>query len=76
MAAHILAAHHAAVGQSPDARLWRAIALLLGFCDQHLPQPLRHSTEVVDGFAREMPWDTEIRIFMRSVRLLQELAAR
>ncbi|MFF8610983.1 hypothetical protein ACF06X_34320 [Streptomyces sp. NPDC015346] len=76
LAAHLLAAHHAAVGQSPDARLWRASAQMLGFTDKHLPHPVRHTTEIAEGFAREMPWDTEMRVFMRSSRLPEELVAR
>ncbi|MFC9734341.1 hypothetical protein ACFWGM_32820 [Streptomyces roseolus] len=74
LAAHLLAAHHAAVGQSPDARVWRASAQMLGFTDQHLPQPVRHSTEIAEGFARTLPWDTEMSVFMGSARLPQELA--
>ncbi|MFB7936939.1 hypothetical protein [Streptomyces sp. NPDC056049] len=74
LAAHLLAAHHAAVGQSPDARVWRASAQMLGFTDQHLPQPVRHSTEIAEGFARALPWDTEMSVFMGSARLPQELA--
>ncbi|MET9438989.1 hypothetical protein [Streptomyces sp. NPDC006551] len=76
LAAHLLAAHHAAVGQSPDARIWRASAQMLGFCDRHLPQPVRHSAEIAEGFAREMPWETEMRVFLRSPNLPQELVAR
>nr|WTB28652.1 hypothetical protein OG781_02960 [Streptomyces sp. NBC_00830] len=45
LAAHLLAAHHAAVGRSPDARIWRTYAHMLGFTgDRHLPQPVRHRT--------------------------------
>ncbi|MFF1511842.1 hypothetical protein [Streptomyces sp. NPDC058326] len=72
LAAHLLAAHHAAVGQSPDARVWRASAQMLGFADHHLPQPVRRSTEIAEGFAREMPWD--MRVFLGSARLPKELA--
>ncbi|WP_314614692.1 hypothetical protein [Streptomyces stackebrandtii] len=73
LAAHLLAAHHAAVGQEPDARAWRASAQLLGFTNDHLPQPVRHSTEIAEGFAKQMPWDTEMRFFMGSARLPEEL---
>ncbi len=38
LAAHLLAAYHAAVGTAPDARLWRAFSRLLGFTDRHLPR--------------------------------------
>jgi hypothetical protein len=74
LAAHLLAAHHAAVGQNPDARVWRASARMLGFTDRHLPHPVRNSTEIAEGVALEVPWDTEMRIFMGSTRLPQELA--
>jgi hypothetical protein len=60
----------------PGTRLWRASAQMLGLCDRHLPQPVRHSTEIVECSAREMPWGTEMHVVMRSPRLSQELVAR
>ncbi len=57
LAAHLLAAHHAAVGVSPDARLWRAQARMLGFShDSHLPRSVRPGTHLAEGFARTVPW--------------------
>jgi hypothetical protein len=77
LAAHLLAAHHAAVGISPDARLWRAVARMLGFtCDRHLPQPVRSSTHLAEGFARAVPWDSELSSFIRADRLPSELSVR
>ncbi|WP_327310093.1 hypothetical protein OG730_43775 (plasmid) [Streptomyces sp. NBC_01298] len=63
LAAHLLAAHHAAVGQSPDARVWRVHARMLGYSDNDLPEPAgprdeRTDSEFIDA------------------QLLQELAAR
>ncbi|MEV7817569.1 hypothetical protein AB0P05_44150 [Streptomyces flaveolus] len=76
-AAHLLAAHHAAVGVSPDARLWRAQARMLGFShDRHLPQPVRPSTHLAEGFARAVPWGNELSTFIRTARLPSELAIR
>jgi hypothetical protein len=76
LAAHLLAAHHAAVGRSPDARLWRAFARMMGFTtDRHLPQPVRPGTDIAEGFAYSVPWDKEMRTFMQSPDLPRELAA-
>lgn len=75
LAAHLLAAHHAAVGISPDARLWRAVARMLGFTsDRHLPQPVRPSTELAEGFARTVPWGSALNTFIKTDRLPRELA--
>ncbi|MGV9762080.1 hypothetical protein ACWDUC_40690 [Streptomyces tricolor] len=74
LAAHLLAAHHAAVGISPDARLWRAVARMLGFNDRHLPQPVRPSTELAEGFARTVPWTSALNTFIKTDRLPRELA--
>ncbi|WP_326794053.1 hypothetical protein OHA79_52565 (plasmid) [Streptomyces sp. NBC_00841] len=78
LAAHLLAAHHAAVGRIPDARIWRTYAHMLGFTsDRHLPQPVRQRTEIADGFGRELPLlKGEMGEFIRSPYLPQELAAR
>ncbi|MDQ0994717.1 hypothetical protein [Streptomyces sp. V3I7] len=77
LAAHLLAAHHAAIGISPDARLWRAQARMLGFTrDRHLPQPVRSSTHLAEGFARAVPWGTELSTFIKTARLPSELATR
>lgn len=77
LVAHPLAAHHAAVGVSPDARLWRAQARMLGSsCDRHLPQPVRLSTHLAEGFTRAVPWDTALSAFVKTDHLPRELAAR
>ncbi|MGW3118491.1 hypothetical protein ACWDBW_15370 [Streptomyces sp. NPDC001107] len=77
LAAHLLAAHHAAVGIPPDARLWRAVARMLGFThDRHLPQPVRPSTHLAEGFARTVPWGTALSTFIKTERLPGELARR
>ncbi|MFF9690510.1 hypothetical protein [Streptomyces sp. NPDC014623] len=77
LAAHLLAAHHAAVGRSPDARIWRTYSHMLGFTsDRHLPQPVRRHTDIADGFGRELPSCKEMWEFMRYPHLPQELAAR
>ncbi|MFJ3310315.1 hypothetical protein ACIPSA_46465 [Streptomyces sp. NPDC086549] len=77
LAAHLLAAHHAAVGISPDARLWRAQARMLGFTrDRHLPQPVRPSTHLAEGFARTVPWGNALSTFIKTEYLPRELATR
>ncbi|MFJ1562589.1 hypothetical protein [Streptomyces mirabilis] len=76
LAAHLLAAHHAAVGVSPDARLWRTQARMLGFTrDRHFPQPVRPSTHLAEGFARTVPWGTALSTFIKTAHLPRELAA-
>ncbi len=40
-AGDLLAAYHAAVGSVPDARVWRAFSRMLGYTEQHVPQPVR-----------------------------------
>ncbi|MET8572264.1 hypothetical protein [Streptomyces sp. NPDC004783] len=65
LAAHFLAAHHAAVGTTPDARLWHAMARMLGFTrDRHLPQPVRSTANLAEGFAAAVPWGSELSAFM------------
>ncbi|WP_405933635.1 hypothetical protein [Streptomyces sp. NBC_00827] len=77
LAAHLLASHHAAVGLSPDARLWRTVARMLGFTrDRHLPQPVRSTAHLAEGFARTVPWGSALSAFMRTEHLPRELAAR
>ncbi|MEV6576429.1 hypothetical protein [Streptomyces sp. NPDC051577] len=63
LAAHLLAAHHAAVGQSPDARVWRIHARMLGYSLADLPEPAwRHDDPTEIGSIDE--------------HLLQELSTR
>lgn len=76
LAAHLLAAHHAAAGHNPDARLWRTFARMLGFAGHHLPQPVRARTDIADHFARTVPGNPQQRRFMQSARLPCELIAQ
>ncbi|MGW1642178.1 hypothetical protein [Streptomyces lavendulae] len=77
LAAHLLAAHHAAIGPTTEARAWRAISQMLAFTpERHVPEPVRHRTELAEGFAREIPMRDEMRLFMRYPHLPQALAAQ
>lgn len=77
LAAHLLAAHHAATGPNADSRAWCAFARMLGFRpDRHVPQPIRHPTELAPNFARELPVRQETRIFLRYPRLPAGLMTR
>ncbi|MFB7600806.1 hypothetical protein [Streptomyces sp. NPDC056160] len=77
LAAHLLAAHHAATGPSADSRAWWAFARLLGFRpDRHVPQPVRHRTELAPNFTREIPLGQAVRAFLRRPRLPTGLMAR
>lgn len=70
LAAHLLAAHHAATGPNADSRAWSAFSRMLGFRpDQHVPRPVRHHTELAPNYAREIPVRQEARIFLRHPRL-------
>ncbi|MFB6437454.1 hypothetical protein ACFCVY_11805 [Streptomyces sp. NPDC056411] len=74
LAAHLLAVHHAAVGRSTDARLWRAIARMMGFAlERHLPLPVRGTSELAQGFARTC--DRSLRTFLQQNHLPRELVA-
>ncbi|MFI9587514.1 hypothetical protein ACIHCQ_38185 [Streptomyces sp. NPDC052236] len=75
LAAHLLAAHHAAAGSLPDARLWRTFARMLGYTERHLPRPVRarsHTRKIT----HQAPWDSELREFMTSDQLPEGLLAR
>ncbi|MFD6275043.1 hypothetical protein ACFWFI_05645 [Streptomyces sp. NPDC060209] len=77
LAAHLLAAHHAAIGPNADSRAWDAFSRMLDFHpDRHVPQPVRHRTELADKFARELPVRNEARRFFRSAHLPHGLDAR
>ncbi|MFC8208389.1 MULTISPECIES: hypothetical protein [Streptomyces] len=77
LAAHLLAAHHAAIGPTADSRVWRAFSRMLRFDpDQHVPQPVRHRTELAPNFARELPMRHETRLFLRYPHLPDALVAR
>ncbi|WP_236711249.1 hypothetical protein [Streptomyces sp. 150FB] len=64
LAAHLLAAYHAAVGSVADARAWRANARILGYTEQHLPRPVRTNPRVAQGVAQEALCGAELRTFM------------
>ncbi|MFH8371435.1 hypothetical protein [Streptomyces sp. NPDC018031] len=77
LAAHLLAAHHAAIGPNADSRAWEAFSRMLGFRpDLHVPQPVRHRTDLAPNFAREIPMRPEARLFLRHPRLPNALMAR
>ncbi|MET8566236.1 hypothetical protein ABZV75_38870 [Streptomyces flaveolus] len=77
LAAHLLAAHHAATGPNADSRAWCVFSRMLGFrADRHVPQPVRHRTELAPNFAREIPMRQEARIFLRHPRLPTGLMTR
>ncbi|MER5809081.1 hypothetical protein ABT143_12930 [Streptomyces sp. NPDC002033] len=77
LAAHLLAAHHAAIGPTTEARAWRAISQMLAFTpERHVPEPVRHRTELAESFAREIPLRDEMRVFMRYPHLPGALVAQ
>ncbi|MFJ5726202.1 hypothetical protein [Streptomyces sp. NPDC093149] len=73
LAAHLLAAHHAAVGSPPDARVWRAFARLLGYTKRHLPQPVRWGNHIDKDFALRVPMEPELRNFLTYDQLPEAL---
>ncbi|MET8684617.1 hypothetical protein ABZV77_10425 [Streptomyces sp. NPDC004732] len=68
LAAYLLAAHHAAVGTVPEARVWRAFSRLLGFAERHLPRLGRGAVPYDDSGARELLGgnDTVLWAFMKT----------
>ncbi|QNT98375.1 hypothetical protein HEP81_08147 (plasmid) [Streptomyces griseofuscus] len=77
LAAHLLAAHHAATGPNADSRAWNAFSRMLGFRpDRHVPQPVRHRTELAPNFTRDIPVRQEARVFLRYPRLPLGLMTR
>jgi hypothetical protein len=77
LAAHLLAAHHAATGPNADSRAWSAFSRMLGFKpDRHVPQPVRDRTELAPHFARDIPVRQEARVFLRYPRLPAGLMTR
>ncbi|TGB15997.1 hypothetical protein E4099_05900 [Streptomyces palmae] len=77
LAAHLLAAHHAAIGPNADSRAWAAFSQMLGFRrDRHVPQPVGHRTELAPSFAREIPMRQEARLFLRYPQLPDALLSR
>ncbi|TJZ57459.1 hypothetical protein FCH28_04445 [Streptomyces piniterrae] len=74
LAAHLLAVHHAAVGRRTDARVWRAIARMMGFAaERHLPSPVRESAQLAQGFTRS--WGVNLQTFLQQSQLPRELVA-
>ncbi|MFJ3205816.1 hypothetical protein [Streptomyces sp. NPDC086989] len=75
LAAHLLASHHAAVGLTPDARVWRAFAHMLGFSNErHIPEPVHTETVLAENFAVNVPWHQERQAFR--LGLPRDLATR
>ncbi|MFD6186777.1 hypothetical protein [Streptomyces goshikiensis] len=75
LAAHLLASHHAAVGLTSDARVWRAFAQMLGFSNEHhVPKPVQAQTVLAEHFAVRVPWDQQRQSFFRG--LPRDLATR
>ncbi|SFT23313.1 hypothetical protein [Streptomyces ginkgonis] len=76
LAAHLLASHHAAVGCTPHARLWRAITRMLGFRpDVHLPRPVHELDYLPEEYVRRADWAGPLRNFLRLPSLPRELVA-
>ncbi|MFC9117720.1 hypothetical protein ACFTWN_30855 [Streptomyces sp. NPDC057092] len=77
LAAHLLAAHYAAIGPNVDARAWVTFCRMLGFRpDRHVPQPVRHRTELAPSFARGLALRQEAHTFLRCQHLPDALMAR
>ncbi|MFH8894497.1 hypothetical protein [Streptomyces sp. NPDC017949] len=65
LAAHLLACHHAAIGLTSDARVWRAFARMLQFStERHVPEPVHTETALAENFAISVPWDRERQSFL------------
>lgn len=74
LAAHLLAAHHAAAGTVLEARLWHTHARLLGYCGpEHLPGPVPTAFRAHPGPPRPAPRSTILREFMDRDRLPEAL---
>lgn len=75
LAAHLLAAHHAAIGPTTDSRAWIAFSVMLGFCpDRHVPRPVRHRAGLAGSFTSEIPTSDAARSFLRHRNLPPDLA--
>ncbi|MFE2736251.1 hypothetical protein [Streptomyces sp. NPDC059349] len=66
LAAHLLAAHHAAVGTEPEARVWRKFSRLLGFSSRHLPRADEGDREADRPVAWELVENGFLRAFMKA----------
>ncbi|MFF1594113.1 hypothetical protein ACFVY0_39385 [Streptomyces sp. NPDC058286] len=66
LAAYLLAAHHAAVGTEPEARVWRFFSRLLGFSSSHLPRTDRGDGEGDGAAAWELVENGFLRAFMKA----------
>ncbi|MEU6175817.1 hypothetical protein ABZ832_28400 [Streptantibioticus parmotrematis] len=75
LAAHLLAMHHAAVGYAPQARLWRAVARLLGFSPaRHLPREVHKETDTpAHGLAHSVLRGSDVSRFLHEQHLPGEL---
>jgi len=63
--------------QLPPPPAAAACARMLGFtCDRHLPQPVRPSTHLAEGFARAVPWGTALSTFIKTEQLPRDLVTR
>jgi hypothetical protein len=76
LAAHLLAMHHAAAGCTPHARLWRAIARIMGYTpERHMPRTVRRHGDPPENFVHTVQWGPQIQTFLRMNHLPKELAA-
>ncbi len=67
LAAHCLAVHHAAVGRSTDARIWRWTARAMGFApERHIPSPTRAPVGPAPGIAHNVGPGTPLQPFLQS----------
>lgn len=66
LAAHLLAAHHAAVGRSADARVWRACARMLRFnFARDIPQAVRsEGGDIAEEFVTPVAWDEQVVLYL------------
>jgi hypothetical protein len=76
LAAHLLAVHYAAAGNTPHARLWRAMATMMGYHpDIHLPRTVRTPANLLEDFVRETNNTGQVQTFLGMTQLPKELAA-
>jgi hypothetical protein len=76
LAAHLLAVHHAAAGNTTHARLWRAIARMMGFAPElHLPRSIHGHADPPEHVVSAVDWTSQMQTFLRMTHLPRELAA-
>lgn len=74
LAAHLLAAHHAAAGTDLEARIWHVHARLLGYrSTEHLPGPVHMAPRTDLRPSRPAPHSPILREFMDRDRLPEAL---